>query len=716
MKGLVVFIAFELCLSLWLARFSFLWPQINSISTLEFSYSHYNSDLAILALLRVISLGLLLAWHQSVKRQKNNMPRIVWAICMVSQAYAGLKLLAVSFWAPDDLWPISSDDHADDSDYVGMVYMMASLLTSLVGALVDGHLVSSILEQQKERVRDELTDPLLPEEEGRDQSKSDDSSFTEILMLALPDAGFNLCAFTAGVVAAVATALVPFYTGEVIDHASIEPDQDQFETAIRMMLYAAGCQAIFTGMRGGIFSFTMARFNKRLKTRVFDSLISFEQSFFDSTTTGDITSRLNSDTGAVADKICLTLNVTLRSATQIGVISYFMWLASWRLTTTSFVLIPLVWIISNVYGKIYQNLEKKVRDATADTNAFAQECFSAISTVKIHAAQEETRASFESQLLLWFNLLISQAIAYSFYAAVSSFLPSAVSAVVLGFGGSLVLQGEMSPGDLVSFMLYQQSLSGALSSIGDVVSSFWGALGSAAKILSIMKRKPAMKSGSLTKPILEGQIVLRDIHFQYSTRPTPVLCGLSLSIRPGEVIAIVGPSGGGKSSIIKLLSRLYAPCRGKILLDGSPLEEYDDLWLRRQIALVSQEPTLFARSIHRNIVYGLEGQAICPTQEEVVMASIQANAHQFIEELPQKYETVCGEKGLALSGGQRQRIAIARALVRKPKVLLLDEATSALDTESESIVQDALDHIVAGMQRTTIIVAHRLSTVMNAGR
>jgi len=307
------------------------------------------------------------------------------------------------------------------------------------------------------------------------------------------------------------------------------------------------------------------------------------------------------------------------------------------------------------------------------------------------------------------------------YMANNTFLTAAVVAGVLFYGGSLVLDGVMSAGALVSFMLYQQSLSASFQALGDVFSALSAAVGAADKVVELINKKPAFEeTGSEEPDTFVGQLELRDVSFFYPARPSSmVLSNFNLTVQPGEVVALVGPSGGGKSSIVKLLERQYLPSSGAVLVDGRDLGSYQSGWLKRKMALVSQEPVLYARSIKRNIIYGMmtdDGvpESEVPTQEEIEEAARLANAHDFICTLPEQYDTECGERGVQLSGGQKQRLAIARALVRRPSVLLLDEATSALDADSEAVVQEALDRTMVG--RTVLVIAHRLSTVQGADR
>jgi ATP-binding cassette subfamily B (MDR/TAP) protein 9 len=319
--------------------------------------------------------------------------------------------------------------------------------------------------------------------------------------------------------------------------------------------------------------------------------------------------------------------------------------------------------------------------------------------------------------------------------------------LVVFYGGLMVRNGDLTTGELVSFLLYLSSLSDAFSSIGYIFSSLTQAVGAADKVFELMNRRPKLRQPSSTNTgavshargehvlnvdarqttlkrtvglepeTCRGEVVLENVEMYYPARPNRrILNGMSLTIPPGKVAALVGFSGGGKSSVISLVQHLYEQSSGKVMIDGVEVHELSPRWLSQHISVVSQEPTLFGRSIKRNIMYGLEGTDLEPTDEEIERVAKLANADSFIEKMPRKYETDVGERGVTLSGGQKQRIAIARALVRKPKILLLDEATSALDAESEAMVQQAIDHMLAaaGGNMTVIVVAHRLSTIRNA--
>jgi len=297
--------------------------------------------------------------------------------------------------------------------------------------------------------------------------------------------------------------------------------------------------------------------------------------------------------------------------------------------------------------------------------------------------------------------------------ASTNFVIFCVYALGFWYGGNLVANGELEPGSILttffSVVFGAFGLGQAFQQIPDIAK----AKGAAAAIFAVIDRTPEILPNENGEKLakIEGNIQLKNIVFNYPTRPDiKVMDGFSLEIKAGETIALCGPSGGGKSTVIALIELFYKPISGQVLLDGSDINNFNLKWYRQQIALVSQEPILFATSIADNIRYGKAGA----TMDEIIAAAKAANAHTFISSLPKQYDTQCGEKGLQMSGGQKQRIAIARAVLKNPQILLLDEATSALDAESESLVQDALENLRKG--RTSIIIAHRLSTIQNANK
>ncbi|KAG2494082.1 hypothetical protein HYH03_007724 [Edaphochlamys debaryana] len=745
------------------------------------SFSLGNLDVLILAVLKDAAVGgLVLSAPGSrghgggapVASNHDGVRQTVTGLCLTHAVLLLVKAAAVAVTAPPDLWPPPPGSAPPTGPVVvGLVFMYTSLVVSILASLIGQAFARLVVSEREDAWEDDLppppADPLrLPllqpgaaeaeaaaaeagagagggkgagggaeaagaagikagagegqtrSEKRRAAAKAKQRTIVELLRLSSVDSPLLLVAFSAGIVAALGSALIPHFTGQIIDFA-LRADRRKFTRTTLQLLGVAALTGVFAGTRGGLFTVAITRLNVRLRKQLFHALLQFEIGYFDTTKTGEITSRLAADTSTVADQVGLNLNVLLRSATQAVMVLVFMFASSWRLTVVTFILVPVVLTISKVYGKYYSRLAKKVQAELAAANGVAEEVLSTMTTVKAHAAQDSAEASYASKLGDFYRLQVAEAWLYTLYAAINTFLPNSVTAVVLFYGGTLVLKGEMSSASLFSFMLFQQSLSSAFQSMGDVFSSLTAAVGAADKVIELMRRQPAIPpSGSLALPRLEGRVELRDVGFAYPARPhARVLDGLSLTAQPGEVVALVGSSGGGKSSIVKLLERFYLPMSGSVLLDGHDLGLLDAKWLRRQVALVSQEPILYARSIRRNIVFGMEAEDGCahpPTEEEVIEAAKQANAHDFISAFPEGYDTSCGEKGVALSGGQKQRIAIARALVRRPRVLLLDEATSALDADSEAVVQEALDRVMAG--RTVIVIAHRLSTIQNADR
>ncbi len=606
------------------------------------------------------------------------------------------------------------------------------------------------------------------------QSKA---GWKDLLAICYPDLHYFFLAFVFLILAAIAQVLIPHFTGKMIDAISTyapggggddqRNDDDSkiwdvpgFLDNMRNLIVASILGGIFSGVRGSIFTLVGARVNVRLRTLLMDSLLAQDIGFFDITKTGDITSRLSSDTTLVGDQVTLNVNVFLRSLVQaIGVLLLMCYL-SWQLTLLAFISVPAITILSRWYGEFIRSLTKLMQKKLADGNSTSEAALGAMSTVRALGAESTEMEEFQEHMDKYLNLNKRNAVAYLGYATVVTSLPQLVTAVVLFYGGLLVMadgDDHITSGQLVSFLLYLSSLSDAFNSIGYIFASLTQAVGAADKVFELIHRKPLRKTPSTSDDETQnnnssrrnnrkegvdrieefrkagvrpaecsGEITLNKVIMCYPARPQRrILNNMNLYVPSGAVAALVGPSGGGKSSIVSLIQNLYEPRSGDIFIDGIKIRDLSPDWLSKNVAVVSQEPTLFARSIKRNIIFGLEGTENEPTMQEIKEAARLANAASFIESLPMKYETDVGERGVQLSGGQKQRIAIARALVRRPKVLLLDEATSALDAESEAMVQEAIDNMISnGRSRgmngvnessmTVIIVAHRLSTVQNA--
>ncbi|XP_035689924.1 ATP-binding cassette sub-family B member 9-like [Branchiostoma floridae] len=616
-----------------------------------------------------------------------------------------------------------------EKDILNKLWFWAQFGGSLVGCVVfylNWSLLSNIKTQvhlrsvNKEEGTEEEIRGLVGDEPNRKKMKSKNkkvkeedskSAVLKLMSYSKPDIAYLLTATAFLLGAAVSDIFEPYYTGQVIDGIAIEKSQEKFTRAIVIMTLLSIASSVCSGMRGGLFSLCMARLNIRLRNLLFKSVTEQEIGFFDSVKTGDITSRLTSDTSTMSDMLSLNLNIFLRSFVRGAGTLVFMFKLSWQLTIFTLVIVPVVAVVSKIYGKYFKKLSKAVQDSLAKANEVAEETIASLRTVRSFAHETGECDRYREMLKSTYKLNLKEALAYGGYSMTTHILDLTMVVLTLYYGGHLVITNRLTGGNLVSFILYQMELGDAIESMGSVYTGLMQAVGASEKVFEYIDRKPEIQNNGLLAPDrLEGHIEFKDVSFAYPARKDiPVLKDVSFKVSPGEVVALVGPSGSGKSTCVNLLEHFYETMSGQVLLDGNPIMAYDHKFLHRMISLVGQEPVLFARSIKDNISYALDNCSL----EEVQRVARQANAHQFITELPEGYETETGEKGMQLSGGQKQRVAIARALIRKPAVLLLDEATSALDAESEHLVQQAINNLHG---HTVIVIAHRLSTVEKADR
>ncbi|ETN76645.1 antigen peptide transporter 2 [Necator americanus] len=427
---------------------------------------------------------------------------------------------------------------------------------------------------------------------------------------------------------------------------------------------------------------------------------------------GEICSRLTSDCQTMSNTLSLYMNVLTRNLTMLFGSLIFMTTLSWRLSMITLITVPLIFLVNKVFGVWYDKLSEETQNSVARANDVAEEVLSAIRTVKSFACERFESYRFLAYLNQTLAIATRRVVCVIGLIWTNELLQMGILTIVLWYGGHLVIQGKIESGLLVSFLLYQFQLGENLRELGEVWNGLMQAVGASRKVFEFIDRDPKVKNdGKYAPEKLVGRIEFKNVKFSYPIRPDlPIMEDLTFTVEPGEVVALVGPSGGGKSSCIAMLEHFYEPTGGEVLLDGVPIREYDHKYLHTKVALVGQEPVLYARSVTENIGYGMSTF----TSEQVQSSSKLANAHAFIMDTTEGYNTDVGEKGSQMSGGQKQRIAIARALVRDPVVLLLDEATSALDSESEHLVQEAISKNLKG--RTVVLIAHRLSTVENADK
>ncbi|XP_035689925.1 ATP-binding cassette sub-family B member 9-like isoform X1 [Branchiostoma floridae] len=589
---------------------------------------------------------------------------------------------------------------------------------SIVGCVVfylNWTLLSKISTQSyrsinSEEGTDEERERLLESEVG---SKSNLPSVKKLFSYSKPAIPYFLAATTFLIGGAVGDIFVPYYTGQVIDGiAKIQTSQDKFIHAIIVMSLLKALSAVCYGMRSGLFEITKIKLNIRIRNLLFRSITRQEIGFFDTIKTGEITSRLISDTTTTTTTLIDHLKVFCASMIRMVGTVIFMFRLSWRLSILVAILLPVMAVIMKVYGDYLKKVAVDIQTSFARANEVADETCSNMRTVRSFANEDMECERYSNRLKDTYKLYIKKALLEGSLNTIEHLFGLALFVLTLYYGGHLVMTRKMTGGTLVSFFLYLNRLKTSLEKlVVEVYAQLMLAAGASKKLVEYIDLDPGTKHDNVLAPArLEGNIEFRDVSFAYPSRKNvQVLKDLSFKVSPGEVVALVGPSGSGKSTCFNLLEHFYETMSGQVLLDGNPIMAYDHKFLHRMVALVGQEPVLFARSIKDNISYALDNCSL----EEVQRVARQANAHQFITELPEGYETETGEKGMQLSGGQKQRVAIARALIRKPAVLLLDEATSALDAESEQTVQQAIENLHG---HTVIVIAHRLSTVEKADR
>nr|AAD53033.1 TAP1 protein [Oncorhynchus mykiss] len=512
------------------------------------------------------------------------------------------------------------------------------------------------------------------------------------------------------VISSLGEMAIPHYTGRMTDWIINKDEPEAFTHAITVMSLIKVMSVVCEFVCDLIYNITMSRIHTSIQGLVFQSVLKQEIAFFDTAQTGDLVSRITTDTNDMSESLSEKLSLLMWYFMRVTFLFIFMLNLSWKLSLFTAMGLPIIWVIPKISGKWYQELGAKVQKSLAQANDVATETFSSMKTVRSFANEEGETEHYRKRLEKTYSLNKEEAAAYAASTWTNSMSSLFLKVSILYYGGSLVTGGTVSSGDLVAFVLYELQFSSAVEAVMSYYPSVMRAIGGSEKIFEYVDRQPQVPpEGTLAPQNLEGHVEFKNVTFTYPTREdTPVLKGLSLELRPGQITALVGASGAGKSTCVSLLERFYLPQEGEILLDGQPLHSYKNQYLHDKISVVSQEPVLFARSVKENIKYGRDDA----TDEEMYRAAELANAHKFISDLPNGYDTDAGEKGGQVSGGQKQRIAIARALIRKPRILVLDDATSNLDTESEHLVHQAL--LKDSNPCSVLLIAHKLSTVEKA--
>jgi subfamily B ATP-binding cassette protein MsbA len=447
------------------------------------------------------------------------------------------------------------------------------------------------------------------------------------------------------------------------------------------------------------------------RLHLFAHLQTLSLSFFSKRRTGELMSRLMNDVGVLHTILTeAPIDVAKQVVTLVGGIA-ILFVMNWRLCLLILLLLPAIVLIARFFGRRLRALSTGIQDETAGASTILEEVVSGIRVVKSFVREGYELARFTTQVHRTLDMVLSRATIMAVFVPTITFATFAAAAVVLWYGGTQVIRGAMSPGDMIAFVLYAGLLIGPFGTFARLFSQVKEAQGSLERVFEILDTHTdvADAPGAHTLPHVLGRVSMQNVSFAYDPR-MPVLTEITFTAQPGELVAIVGPTGSGKTTLINLLHRFYDPTSGAVSIDGADLRTVTMASLYSQIALVPQETHLFGGTIRDNIRYG----RLNAGDEEIKAAAQAANAHDFIAGLPDGYDTKVGEKGVNLSGGQRQRIAIARAVLKDPRILILDEATSSLDNESELLVQEALDRLMKG--RTSFVIAHRLSTIQKADR
>jgi ATP-binding cassette, subfamily B, bacterial len=471
-------------------------------------------------------------------------------------------------------------------------------------------------------------------------------------------------------------------------------------------------QGVFSFFRVYFFAQVSERVAADIRGSVYSKFISLPIHFFEQRRVGELTSRLTSDVSAVQDVMSITLAEFFRQIATltvgIGIIMYI----SWKLSLFMLATFPILVLSALVFGRYIRVLSKKSQDKLAEANVIAEETLQSINIVKSFTNEKLESNRYGNALAdVVKTALKAASLRGGFIAFFIVGMFGGIVAVVW-YGGGLVEKGEMQLSDLLTFLFYTTFIGASMSGLGDLYAQLQRTIGASERLTEIMEEESEVNLNASTEVgKINASVAFEKVKFNYPSRTDiEVLKNIDLNISAGEKVALVGQSGAGKSTIVQLLMKLYPLTEGSIKIDNVDIKELDVTALRQHIAIVPQEVMLFGGSILENIRYGRPDA----TDQEIFEAAKRANAFDFISKFPEKFDTLVGERGVKLSGGQRQRVAIARAILKDPSILILDEATSALDTESEKLVQDALNELMKG--RTTIIIAHRLATIRNVDR
>ena len=520
------------------------------------------------------------------------------------------------------------------------------------------------------------------------------------------------------VVAAAVGLAFPQVVRELLDAAFEHHDRGLLNRIAIALIALFALQGVMNFVQVYLLTSTTERVVAALREEVFAHLVRLSPGFFTERRSGELTSRLSADLAVLQSLMSTWISEMSRQSLFLVGGLVLLTLTHTRLTVTTLAVVPVVVGAAFLFGRKLRRASTGVQDRVAQAMGTADEAFSQIRTVQsFHREAAETRR-YGEQLADVVDAAIDRAKIRAIFFGLVGFIAFGGVVAVLWEGGQLVLDGQLTPGALVSFLLYAITVAAAVGSLASLFGSYQEALGAATRVFELLDVRPTVAEPEHPRPLarpVRGSVAFESVRFRYAPELPEVLIDVDLEIGPGEVVALVGPSGAGKTTIASLLPRFWDVTAGRITLDGTDVRDLSFVDLRGAIGMVPQEPALFSGSVRENIAYSRPGElGPAPTEQEIVAAARAAHALEFIERLPQGFDTLVGERGVKLSGGQRQRLAIARVFLKNPALVVLDEATSSLDTESERAVEAAMEDLLRG--RSTLIIAHRLSTVRRADR
>jgi ATP-binding cassette, subfamily B, bacterial MsbA len=503
----------------------------------------------------------------------------------------------------------------------------------------------------------------------------------------------------------------PYFVGKLLGSVFTSREAGQLNWILKILIVILCVQSAFSFGRTYLLNYIGERLVSDVRQDLYSHLLRLSVNFFANRRTGELTSRIASDVTTIQSTSTTSLAEALRQTINFIGGSCFMFWINWKLSCLLLGLIPLMVLSFAIFGRNIRRRSTKVQDALAEANAILDETIAGIRTVQSFARERYEVNRYDSHIRRSLREALRRAVARGAFNALIVLVLFGGFVVLLWYSGNQVINGSLSAEQLIQFLFYTAWVGGSLGSLSEFYGEFNQAIGASRRVVELFNTPPEIADAPNATAVkdVRGLVEVQNVTFSYPGRPDArVLDGVSITARPGEVIALVGPSGAGKSTLISLIPRFYDVTGGAIAVDGLDIRNWKLHDLRENIGIVPQETTLFSGTIYDNITYG----NLNATPAQIEAAARAAHAHDFIMAFPDKYQSVVGERGVKLSGGQRQRVAIARALLKDPRILILDEATSSLDSESERLVQEALDRLMEG--RTTFVIAHRLSTVQRA--